>query len=77
MLPAVVQQLKLICLFLAVKWPKNQLMGMTSSFKTRFFEFIIDIRQNKLHFWNHETKLNKIGMFVKENFDFQNLTFLT
>ena len=29
------------------------------------------------HFWNPETKLNKIGMFLKENFDFQNLTFLT
>ena len=27
-------------------------------------------------FWNPATKLDKIGMFFKENFEFRNLTFL-
>ena len=45
-------------------------------FETGFLEFLKVVRQNKCHFRNPETKLNKIGMFLKENFDFQNLTFL-
>ena len=31
----------------------------------------------QVHFWKPETKLDKIGMLLKENLDLQNLTFFT
>ena len=42
---------------------------MTSFFETLFLAFLIVGRQNKWHLWNAETELNKIGMFLKENFE--------
>ena len=37
---------------------------------------LIVVRQNKGHFWNPEMKLDKMDMFKKINFEFQNVTFL-
>ena len=37
--------------------------------------FPTDMRQEKWHFWNHKTKLDKKGMFFKQKFRFQNMTF--
>ena len=45
--------------------------------ETRFLELLGLVQQNKWHFWNPEPKLNKIGMFLKCNLDFQNSPFLT
>ena len=50
---------------------------MTSLFETRVWEFLSVVRQNKLHFGDAEAKLDKIGMFLRENLDFQILTFMT
>ena len=36
-----------------------------------FFAFLIVARQKECHFWNPETKLDKIGMFVKEFLGFE------
>ena len=47
---------------------------MTLLFETRFLDFLIVVRQ-KMTFLESETKLGKIGMFLKENFDRKNLTF--
>ena len=47
---------------------QNRLMVMMSFFETRFWEFLIVLRQNKRDFWNPEPKLIKTG------FAFQNLT---
>ena len=41
----------------------------------QFLAFLIAVRKNKWHFWNPETKLDKIDLFLEENFDFENLTF--
>ena len=42
--------------------------------KMQFFAFLTDIRKNKFNFWNLETKLDKIRMFLSQNFELCNLT---
>ena len=39
-----------------------------------FLAFLTVVRKNEYHFWNPETKLEKIGMLLEENFDFENMT---
>ena len=51
---------------------KNLVKVMTSLFEMPFLAFLIAVRKNKSHFWNPETKLNKIGIFLEEIFDFEN-----
>ena len=46
-------------------------------FKIHFLAFQIVVRKNKCHFWNPKTELDKMGMFLDNNFDYENLTFLT
>ena len=41
---------------------------MMSFFEMQFWAFLIDVRKHKSHFWNHETKLDKIGIFVVRKF---------
>ena len=43
----------------------------------QFLAFIIAIRKNEYFFCNPGTKLDRIGMFSEQSFDFENLTFLT
>ena len=33
-------------------------------FEMKFLAFLIDARKNKSPFWNPETKLDKLGMFL-------------
>ena len=40
----------------------------------QFLAFLIDARKNEWHFWNPETKLDKIGMFLLGNFEISSLT---
>ena len=40
----------------------------------RFFVVIIVVRQHKWHSWNTETYLDNIGVLLKGNYDFRNLT---
>ena len=42
-----VHELKPISLFLAVKWPKNGLMVVTSFFKAQFMKFLTVVQQDK------------------------------
>ena len=41
---------------------ENKVNVMTSLFETQFWAFVIVVHENKGHFWNHDTKLDKIGM---------------
>ena len=52
---------------------QSQVKVMASLFETHFLDFLSVIRQNKWHFWNPETKQDKIGMSLKD--DFQDLAF--
>ena len=36
------------------------------TFWNAFLAFLIDVRKNKSHFWNPETKLDMIGMFCRK-----------
>ena len=40
--------------------------GNDVTFETQFLEFLSDIRQTKWHFWNPETKVDKIGRYVSK-----------
>ena len=44
---------------------KNPSNGNDVTFLNSIFEFLIVLLQNKWPFWNRETKLDKIGMFLK------------
>ena len=44
-------------------------------FLMQFLVFLVVVRKNKEHFWNPETKLDKISMFLEEIYDSENLTF--
>ena len=72
-----VQNFKPISLFWAVQWLKKQVRKMTSLFETCFLELLSVVGQENDVFWNHDTKLDKIGVYSKEIFDVQNLTFFT
>ena len=53
----------------SVQWSKKQMIKvMTSLFETIFWAFLIFVCQNKWHFWNSETRLDRKGMFWKEIF---------
>ena len=45
-----------------------------SLFELRFLTFVIVVRKSKSHFWNPEIELDKMGVFLEENFEFRNLT---
>ena len=67
---------------LAVKKNLTWVQGCRSKAVTKFlmflkyifWAFLIVVHQNKGHFWNPETKLDKIGMLHNENFVFGYLT---
>ena len=46
---------------------------MVSFFEMQFLALLIFARE-KSHFWNPESKLDKIAMFLEENFQFSNMT---
>ena len=43
-------------------------------FEMQFLAFLIVARKNKSPFWNTETRLDKIGVFLEENDEIRNLT---
>ena len=51
---------------LTVQWPKHHFWNAT-------FDISNYWRQNKYHFWNPETKLDKKCMLLTEDFEFRNL----
>ena len=65
-----------ISLFFAMQWHNNQVKVMTSPFWNAIFGISNNRTLKQMTFWNPATKLDKIGMFFKENFEFRNLTFL-
>ena len=48
--------------------PKNWWRWWSHCFETQFLAFLIVVHQNKWHFWNSETKLDKIGILWKKIF---------
>ena len=48
---------------------------MTSLFERQFLAFLVVVLHNKWHFWNPETKLDKIGMFSNKIFSLKNWPF--
>ena len=47
---------------------------MTSLFEMQFSAFLIAVFKNQQHYWNPETSLDKIDMFLEEIFYLENLT---
>ena len=44
----------------------GQKPGKCDGITLQFFAFLIVVRKNKSHFWNAETKIDKMGMFCKD-----------
>ena len=53
----------IISVFGCVMVKKKQVKLMMSLHQNAFFAFPISVRQNKICFWNPDTKLDKISMF--------------
>ena len=57
-------------IFGCAKVKKKQVKVITSLLNRQILAFLIVVRKHKWHFWNLETKLDKVGMCVKESFEF-------
>ena len=66
-----------VSLFVCAMPGKRTYLKVTRSSINAIFAFLAVIRENKLHFWNTEIKLDKTVIILKEKDEFQGLNFLT
>ena len=77
MLTRGVQNVKPISLFFGCTMAQKPGKGNGVTFLNPIYGTSRCRTSKQMTFWNPDTKLEKIGVFVKESFEFRNLTFFT